>query len=285
MKRFRAIPPRVRYLSIAIVTALFIVAGGLWIELQNDPVHNAPAAVSASSEPISPTTPKQQSFPVPFVPENPKPPASPSVAPTPSSPSAISAERKPQGSATLTPQVSVKTLYGHLPYQENQTAQLVSVGQYVRGSYERAESLDVEAARAFEQMVSAAKAANVVLMPISGFRTIADQTALFTRQVERRGSVEAAAQLSAPPGYSEHHTGYAIDIADEQQSETDLKYSFQDTNAYRWLSANAYKFGFEQSFPQNNWQGVSYEPWHWRYVLPPRASQVFAIAKGNEVAN
>lgn len=122
-------------------------------------------------------------------------------------------------------------------------------------------------------------------MPISGFRTIAEQKVLFARQIARRGSAEAAARLSAPPGHSEHHTGYAIDIADRQRPETDLKYSFQKTNAYRWLNANANQFGFERSFPPNNWQGVSDEPWHWRYVLSARAAQVFAFAKGGDRVN
>ena len=35
---------------------------------------------------------------------------------------------------------------------------------------------------------------------------------------------------------------------------------------YRWLAANAARFGFEQSFPAGNAQGVKWEPWHWRWV-------------------
>ncbi|MBE9011250.1 D-alanyl-D-alanine carboxypeptidase family protein [Pseudanabaenaceae cyanobacterium LEGE 13415] len=207
--------------------------------------------------------------------------AVPSVAPI-ASPSPIpSATPK----AITKPSPDVKTLYGHLPYQEDDPSRLVSIGKYVRGTYERAESLDIEAAQAFQQMVTAAQAQGISLMPISGFRTIANQKELFDRQIQRRGSAEAAAQLSAPPGHSEHHTGYAIDIADQQQPDTDLKYSFEQTKAYQWLNANAYQFGFEQSFPKNNWQGVSNEPWHWRYVVSSRASQVFAVAKRGDLAN
>lgn len=266
MKGFRAISPRIRNLGIAIATAALIIAVGWTINLPDQTVTQPPSGVSASSAP-TPIAPQ----PLPPI-SKVKPTVIPSVSP---SASPIALPKPP----------AVKTLYGHLPYQEDDPTRLVTVGNYVRGAYERAESLDTEAAQAFEQMVTLAKSQGVSLMPISGFRTIADQKALFARQIERRGSAEAAARLSAPPGHSEHHTGYAIDIADRQRAETDLKYSFEATDAYRWLRANAYQFGFEQSFPKNNWQGVSDEPWHWRYVLSARAAQVFAIAKSGNQAN
>lgn len=173
----------------------------------------------------------------------------------------------------------VRSSYGHLPYQEDVPARLQTVGQFARNGSARRETMDLEAVQAFRDMSIAAKASGVSLMPISGFRTISEQAALFARQTERRGSKKAAAKWSAPPGYSEHHTGYALDIADQQRPATDLNTSFQQTPAYRWLAANAVNYGFELSFPPNNWQGVSFEPWHWRYVGSDRAGQIFATAK------
>ena len=70
----------------------------------------------------------------------------------------------------------------------------------------------------------------------------------------------------APPGYSEHHTGLALDIGDLDHPETDVEVSFEETPAFEWLKNNADRFGFELSFPVGNPQGVSYEPWHWRFV-------------------
>lgn len=255
---------QLRNLGIAIATAAIVIAIGWVMQPEENAVTQAPSPVAASAPILA--TPKPS---VPQAAVSPSVPASPIVKPSP----------------VEKPASVVKTLYGHLPYQEDDSTRLVTVGKYVRGAYERSESLDLEAAEAFKQMAALAQSQGVSLMPISGFRTIADQTALFARQVERRGSAEAAARLSAPPGHSEHHTGYAIDIADQQQPDTDLKYSFEQTKAYQWLNANAYQFGFEQSFPKNNWQGVSNEPWHWRYVVSPRAAQVFAIAKGGDRAN
>ncbi|MBD2328998.1 M15 family metallopeptidase [Alkalinema sp. FACHB-956] len=172
----------------------------------------------------------------------------------------------------------VRTKFGHFPYQEADPSRLVNAGKFVRENYERSELLDQEAYEAFQQMKAAAASQGVYLMIISGFRSITDQAALFERQIARRGSESEAARSSAPPGYSEHHTGYALDIAD-QQSDTDLKVAFQETAAYQWLVTNAYKYQFEQSFPLNNRQGINFEPWHWRYIGPPRASQIFAAAR------
>ena len=177
------------------------------------------------------------------------------------------------------PSISIQTKFGHFPYAEDEPDRLVNAGRFIRENYERSEVLDLETDRAFQKMIAAASAQGISLMPISGFRSIADQSELFKKQIERRGSEEEAARASAPPGYSEHHTGYALDIADQQSPGTDLKIIFQDTAAYRWLLENAPNYGFEQSFPLNNKQGVNFEPWHWRYFGSSRAAQIFAAAR------
>ncbi|MEN9223487.1 MAG: D-alanyl-D-alanine carboxypeptidase family protein, partial [Thermostichus sp. BF3_bins_97] len=143
----------------------------------------------------------------------------------------------------------------------------------------RVERLHREAAQAFRQMQQQAQASSVSLVPISGFRDLTVQTALFRRQIQRQGSEQAAMRLSAPPGYSEHHTGYALDIGDGRHPQTHVQYSFAQTPAYAWLAQYAPQFGFELSFPQGNPQGVNYEPWHWRYVGSSQASALFAQAR------
>lgn len=167
------------------------------------------------------------------------------------------------------------TRYGHFPYQEDDPQRLRLVGKY----YDREEFLDFEATEAFKRMQTEAASTGVELIPISGFRTIVDQEKLFERQVQRQGSEIAAARLSAPAGYSEHHTGYALDIGDRQAPNTDLKFTFADTTAYHWLTAHAHRYGFELSFPQDNLQRVSFEPWHWRFIGSSRAAEVFFRAR------
>jgi zinc D-Ala-D-Ala carboxypeptidase len=58
-----------------------------------------------------------------------------------------------------------------------------------------------------------------------------------------------------------------------------LNQSFDQTAAFKWLSANAARYSFELSFRQNNAQGVSYEPWHWRYIGDSDSLETFYKAK------
>lgn len=68
-------------------------------------------------------------------------------------------------------------------------------------------------------------------------------------------AAELSAQFVLPPGYSEHHTGLAVDITGTEQM-------------YSWLEQHAPKYGFILRYPEDKtqWTGVSYEPWHFRYV-------------------
>jgi zinc D-Ala-D-Ala carboxypeptidase len=152
-------------------------------------------------------------------------------------------------------------LLGHLSYKEAPVDELDTVSE--DGTIRLRQS----AAAAYRRMAADAAAAGIVLFPLSGFRSITDQNDLFFRvKEERNQAVSNRAAVSAPPGHSEHHTGYAIDVGDGDRKDTHLSESFESTPAYQWLAANAARYSFELSFPRNNPQGVSYEPWHWRYV-------------------
>ncbi len=174
---------------------------------------------------------------------------------------------------------STDLLLGHFAYREASTASLGSV--VPNGSIK----LHNTAAQNFLAMAQAAKAKQISLVPVSGFRSIADQTYLFFTLKAKQGlTATERAAVSAPPGYSEHHTGYAVDIADGTRSATDLQITFETTPAFRWLQANAARFGFELSFPKNNSQGVSYEPWHWRFVGDRDSLETFYKAQTTKPA-
>jgi D-alanyl-D-alanine carboxypeptidase len=57
---------------------------------------------------------------------------------------------------------------------------------------------------------------------------------------------------------------------------------FAKTDAFRWLTLHAQEYGFELSFPENNPQGVSYQPWHWRFVASPEAQTIFSRSKSGQ---
>ncbi|MEG4342738.1 D-alanyl-D-alanine carboxypeptidase family protein [Microcoleus sp. A003_D6] len=168
--------------------------------------------------------------------------------------------------ATATPD----NLLGHLPYQEAPAKDLVGVTS--DGSIK----LRTSAAAKYQEMANAAAASGIYFAPISGFRSVEDQQhVFFDVKAERRQNASKRAEVSAPPGYSEHHTGYAIDIGDGGAPDTNLSPSFENTQAFKWLEANAVTFSFEMSFPKNNRQGVSYEPWHWRFVGDKQSLETF----------
>jgi D-alanyl-D-alanine carboxypeptidase len=165
-------------------------------------------------------------------------------------------------------------LLGHLPYEEAPETALAPITN--DGSIRLRQS----AAERFTEMTRAARAEGVDLAAVSGFRTIEDQQYLFfgIQAEQGQGSTERA-EVSAPPGYSEHHTGYAVDVVDASRPETDLEVSFENTPAFKWLKQNAAYFNFELSFPENNPQGVSYEPWHWRFVGDRNSLETFYKAR------
>jgi LAS superfamily LD-carboxypeptidase LdcB len=156
------------------------------------------------------------------------------------------------------------TQYGHRAYAVADESALEAAGNYRDTG--RVVRLAAPVARAFAELQAAARADGVGLVPISGFRSRAYQAGLFERAVKRLGSEERAARWVAPPGYSEHHTGRALDLGDEAEPACDVKLCFEKTRAYEWLRAHAARFGFELSFPPGRTAGPAFEPWHWRWV-------------------
>jgi len=135
------------------------------------------------------------------------------------------------------------------------------------------------AAEAMEAMRRHAAADGVDLVVLSSFRSISLQRQLFFDvMAERNQSSRERAQVSAPPGFSEHSTGYAVDLGDGRAPGTNVSRRFEDTAAYRWLQANAARYHFALSFPAHNPQGVSYEPWHWRFEGSTEALKLFEPA-------
>ena len=127
--------------------------------------------------------------------------------------------------------------------------------------YRRALWLLPQAARAWAHLRDAALRDGVVLEAISGYRSHDYQLGIFERKRARGQSVEEILTVNAAPGYSEHHSGRALDIGapDEPPAEE----SFERTPAFDWLRRNAGAYGFVMSYPRDNPHGIVYEPWHW----------------------
>ena len=125
----------------------------------------------------------------------------------------------------------------------------------------REHRLTPPAATDWQAMKAAAQSDGIALRIVSAFRSIERQAEIVRAKLERGLSLDAILEVSAPPGYSEHHTGRAVDMTTDGVPA--LEVEFEKTNAYRWLSRRAGEFGFSLSYPAGNPHGYAYEPWHW----------------------
>ncbi len=123
--------------------------------------------------------------------------------------------------------------------------------------------LHAGAARAWTRMHAQALGEGVVLDAISGYRSHDYQLGIFERKRARGLSVDEILVVNAAPGYSEHHSGCALDIG--TPGEPPAEESFEATGAFAWLREHAGGHGFAMSYPRGNPHGIVYEPWHWRW--------------------
>jgi zinc D-Ala-D-Ala carboxypeptidase len=141
-----------------------------------------------------------------------------------------------------------------------EAARLAPVGLGTDG---RDKLLAPAAAKAWLNMRASAQRRGVPLLLVSAFRSVEFQVALIRGKLTRGARLDEVLRVNAPPGYSEHHTGRAVDIGFEGCPPLDE--SFEQTPAFAWLQRNARRFGFTMSYPRDNPQGYLYEPWHWRH--------------------
>lgn len=176
-------------------------------------------------------------------------------------------------------------MLGHLPYAQIKAADLVDAPpNFAIGAPCR---IKRDAAGDLGRMLAAANAAPTIkgrLRAVSCFRTVGHQRAVFCGGIGPRHRDKDPADRArsvGPPGYSEHATGYAIDFGTRPSPGcADVSACFAATAAGQWLIAHAPEYGFELSFPAGNAQGVTYEPWHWRWIGSDAMAPGAAVARG-----
>jgi D-alanyl-D-alanine carboxypeptidase len=123
--------------------------------------------------------------------------------------------------------------------------------------------LEPEAGKAWYRMHDSAAEDKIILYPLSGFRSIALQTEIIRNKLNQGWTIEDIMKANAPPGYSQHHSGKALDICTDSVKTPDV--AFEKTKAFKWLITYASLFGFILSYPKDNPFGFIYEPWHWYF--------------------
>ncbi|HIB92569.1 TPA: D-alanyl-D-alanine carboxypeptidase family protein [Candidatus Poribacteria bacterium] len=113
----------------------------------------------------------------------------------------------------------------------------------------------------WSKMLSAARREHIELALVSAFRSVDYQCRLIREKLEKGLDIVDIVRVNAIPGFSEHHTGRAIDITTSGCKP--LSIDFDQTLAFEWLISNAGEFNFSMSYAKNNSLGIDYEPWHW----------------------
>ena len=126
--------------------------------------------------------------------------------------------------------------------------------------------LQPNAALAWRSMKIAAANDGVTVLLGSAFRSVARQAEIIQKNLDEGRPLDDILTSIAPPGYSEHHTGRAVDIVSDDVPE--IEAAFEGTAAYAWLLTNAKRFDFVMTYPRGNKDGYVFEPWHWCYHAP-----------------
>ena len=145
----------------------------------------------------------------------------------------------------------------NLPHYE-ETTDLIAVGPNLVG---RMQQLAPKAAAKWQQMVEAAAGSGVRLLIVSGYRSYEYQAELILKKITAGQSIEEILKVSAAPGYSQHHSGMAVDIA--TPGSRPLTEEFETSDAFEWLTQHAAEYGFSMTYPRDNPYGFIFEPWHW----------------------
>ncbi len=137
---------------------------------------------------------------------------------------------------------------------------LKSIGLDVFG---REQSLSPGAAKAWRRLRESAAKDDVEIQVVSAWRSVDYQLGLVQNKIEKGQKIEDILKVSAVPGYSEHHTGRALDVT--APGFAVLEEEFENSPAFSWLMTHAREFRFRLSFPRGNRHQIAYEPWHWYY--------------------
>lgn len=144
----------------------------------------------------------------------------------------------------------------------------------VQGKYK----LDEKAAEHAIELLAAAKKAGYDMQLCSAYRTVEKSAELYQRQIKKflnagysqADAEKEAAKWVAPPGTSEHHTGLAMDLvsSDYWGQYSDLEHDYDKFDSFKWMYANCAEYGFVLRYPEDKQDitGITYEPWHYRYV-------------------
>jgi D-alanyl-D-alanine carboxypeptidase len=129
--------------------------------------------------------------------------------------------------------------------------------------FDRQQFMTGDTFESWQSMKNAAKKDDVVLQLVSAYRSIDYQCDLIQGKLNKGSQIDDILKVNAIPGYSEHHTGRALDLTTPGYDV--LEECFEHSDAFEWLNKHAHQYHFTMSYHRNNAYGINYEPWHWFY--------------------
>ncbi|MBR5453566.1 MAG: M15 family metallopeptidase [Clostridia bacterium] len=109
----------------------------------------------------------------------------------------------------------------------------------------------------------------------SGYRNYKDQESIYQSRKELYGEAYAEKYVQ-DPGYSEHHTGYALDMS--VYTDEGVSMTFDKDPDFTWFYHAAHTYGFIRRYADHKEDitGIPNEEWHFRYVGKPHAYYMYA---------
>ena len=133
-----------------------------------------------------------------------------------------------------------------------------------------------EAYDAYLKMLADANNQGINFLICSTYRSYWTQESIYFSHIYSYGT-EYTNTVSAYPGRSEHHTGWAVDVTSKNMGY-DLLESFIDYPEGQWINSHCHEYGFIIRYPKDKTHitGYSYEPWHLRYVGVDVATEIMS---------
>ena len=195
----------------------------------------------------------------------------PTPSPTPSPTSTPEPTVEPTVDTTTLSSIQKITNKSHPIDSGYVPVDLTVVNVYSNGT----QYLRQEAASELAKMFAAAHKDGIDLYLVSGYRSYAQQLALYNTYVSTDGKA-LADSYDAIPGACEHQLGLAVDLSDDNRDH-DIDNSFELTAAYQWLLKHSYEYGYILRFPRGKESitGIAYNPWSFRYIGVEEAKKVY----------
>ena len=259
---------------LALLLALSLAFSGCEKEPEEEPKEQTEILISeiSTEKPEEPETPPEEEPKEPVE----EPPEAPQEEPKPEEPKPTEPEVKPSSGKTGAYELILVNPTHYIP--EGYEPDL----ETVQGKYK----MDKLASSAAKELVAAAKAAGYDMQLCSAYRTVEKSAELYERQVKQwlsYGYDEATAKVEAakwvaPPGTSEHHTGLAMDLvsSDYWGQYSDLEHAYENFDSFKWMVSHCAEYGFILRYPKDKQDitGITYEPWHYRYVGKENAAYI-----------